>query len=163
IGLLATVALAPGGGAGLAWQFAAVGTGAGVTVLLLQLADAYHIPSLRSASRNSKRILVSGLVGVLLSAVALYLMSGRAFGLPGYLIWLAGTELFLLVERHLVASGIRHWARNGLMERRAVIVGGAELARQFVRARAPQSGKYRPICGLYEGQGVEFYSMMRPG
>src|SRR5690606_19073244 len=163
IGLLATVALAPGGGAGLAWQFAAVGTGAGVTVLLLQLADAYHIPSLRSASRNSKRILVSGLVGFLLSAVALYLMSGRAFGLPGYLIWLAGTELFLLVERHLVASGIRHWARNGLMERRAVIVGGGEPARQFVRALEQQPDNDIRICGIFDDRGAARSPMVLAG
>lgn len=163
IGLLATVVLAPGGGAGLAWQFAAVGTGAGITVLLMQLADAYQIPSLRSASRNSKRILVAGLVGFLLSAVALYLVSGRGFGLLGYLIWLTGTELFLLVERHLVAFGIRHWARNGLMERRAVIVGGGEPAKQFVRALEQQPDNDIRICGIFDDRGAARSPMVLAG
>jgi Undecaprenyl-phosphate glucose phosphotransferase len=153
IGLLAAVTLAPGDGSGLGWNLASVTVGAAATVLMLQLVDAYQIPSLRSASRNRKRILVAGGVGFFVSAAGLYLTDGRVYAAWGYLAWLMATMLFLLIERQLVAFGIRHWARNGIMERRAVIVGGGEPAKQLVRALEQQPDNDIRICGIFDDRG----------
>lgn len=153
IGLLAATALAGAEGTGLGWNLAAVTAGAIVTVLLMQVADAYHIPSLRSASVARKRILAAGAVGFLVSAGGLYLAQGQAHSITGYLTWLAGIELFLLIERQLVAFGIRHWARNGIMERRAVIVGGGDPAKQLVRALEQQADNDIRICGIFDDRG----------
>jgi hypothetical protein len=56
--------------------------------------------------------------------VTFFLQSGLIFSRVWFLAWFAIGAIVLIISRNIVAYGIRRWARNGVMERRAVIVGG---------------------------------------
>ncbi len=151
--LLMAVAFAPSQNAGLAAHFGVAILGASVTVLALQVADAYQIPMLRVAARSRRRVVAGWAIGFAASATVLYLAEERALPLPGYFTWFFSTAIFLLVVRQLISLGIRHWARNGIMERRAVIVGGGEPAKQLVRALEQQPDNDIRICGIFDDRG----------
>ena len=154
IGLLSVVTLAAHEEMGLPAQFGIATIGAVVTVLALQVADAYQIPTLRSAGRSRRRLIVAGTIGWLVSVGLFHLAEPPPLSALDYFLWYAGTLLVLLALRQLVAFGIRHWARNGILERRAVIVGGGEPAKHLVRALEQQPDNDIRICGIFDDRGA---------
>ncbi|EEF23766.1 Exopolysaccharide production protein PSS, putative, partial [Ricinus communis] len=78
-------------------------------------------------------------------------------------LWFAAGAGFLLVARLLFAYGIRHWARNGVMERRAVIVGGGEPAKELIRALEHQPDNDIRICGIFDDRGEKRSPVMVAG
>jgi Undecaprenyl-phosphate glucose phosphotransferase len=153
LGLLAMVTLTPPDNAGLPTHFAIALLGALVAVIAMQAADTYQIPMLRIAARARRRVVVAWLIGFAVSAGTLHVVEAGTISITGHLVWFFGTAVFLLFERQLVALGIRHWARNGIMERRAVIVGGGEPAKQLVRALEQQPDNDIRICGIFDDRG----------
>ena len=152
IGVLMTMLLEPSASAGFPRRLAIIAVGAALVVLMLQIADAYQIPMLRAAGRTAARIFISWAIGLVLSVGALHI-AGEAYSAAGALVWFATGGIFLFAERRLLAFGIRHWARNGVMERRAVIIGGGEPAKQLVRALEQQPDKDIRICGIFDDRG----------
>ncbi|UIK06849.1 undecaprenyl-phosphate glucose phosphotransferase [Neorhizobium galegae] len=161
--LLAMLAIGLGVGAlfapldltGFLARFALVAWGSTLTVLLLQVADTYQIPSLRGASRTAKRVFVGWTIGFLLTASTLYLVEPKPYPLAGLFAWLVTGAAFLFLERQLTAFAIRHWGRNGVMERRAIIVGGGEPAKQLVRQLEQQPDNDIRICGIFDDRNSE--------
>lgn len=136
-------------------RFALVAWGSTLTVLLLQVADTYQIPSLRGATRTARRVFVCWTIGFLLTASTLYLVEPSPYPLAGLCTWLVTGAGFLFVERQLTAFAIRHWGRNGVMERRAIIVGGGEPAKQLVRQLEQQPDNDIRICGIFDDRNSE--------
>ncbi len=130
----------------------AVTVGAGLTITSLQVADAYQIPSLRAAVRSSRTVLIAWSVGFAAIIVQLLLMRLELHLWTCFAWYLAGGGLILIV-RQFLAFGIRHWARDGTMERRAVIVGGGAPAKELVRALEGQSDNDIRICGIFDDRG----------
>lgn len=155
IGLLVGALMAPTDASGFLARFALIATGTTVTVLLLQLADAYQIPSLRGASRTARRVFVGWTIGFTLTAAALHVAETEPYSVAALLVWFATGTGFLLLERRLTAFAIRNWARNGVMERRAVIVGGGEPAKQLVRQLEQQPDNDIRICGIFDDRNSE--------
>ncbi|MCK8781545.1 undecaprenyl-phosphate glucose phosphotransferase [Rhizobium sp. NTR19] len=154
IGLLVSMLVAPTGWAALLNRVALIGPGAALTVLLLQLVDTYQIPSLRAAGSTTKRVQTAWILSFVPTAVAMHLLdTPLTFG--GYAAWFASGAVFLLLERQFIAYAIRNWARNGVMERRAVIVGGGEPAKQLVRQLEAQPDNDIRICGIFDDRGSE--------
>ncbi len=155
IGLLVGALMAPTNVSGFLARFALIATGATGTVLLLQLADAYQIPSLRGASRTARRVFVGWTIGFVLTAAVLHLAEVESYSVAALLVWFAAGTGFLFLERQLTAFAIRNWARNGVMERRAVIVGGGEPAKQLVRQLEQQPDNDIRICGIFDDRNSE--------
>ena len=124
-----------------------------LTVLLLQMADAYLIPSLRAPARMARRVVVAWGLGFLAQVAAMYLLHDLTFSLATLVVWAIAGAMLLMATRYLTAFGIRHWARNGTMERRAVIVGGGKPARDLVRALERQADNDIRICGIFDDRG----------
>ena len=97
-------------------------SGATIGVLMLMLADAYQVPALRSPWRMT----------------------------PRFASWFVAGAVYLVVERQIIAYAIRRWARNGTMERRAVIVGGGEPAKELIRTLEHQPENDIRICGIFD-------------
>lgn len=129
--------------------------GSALVVLLLQLVDTYQIPSLRSARRTMKRVLTGWAIGFVATIPLLHVFAGTSYPATALAAWFLAGAGFLFVERHLTAFAIRHWARNGVMERRAVIVGGGEPAKQLVRQLEEQPDNDIRICGIFDDRGSE--------
>ncbi|MGV1792559.1 undecaprenyl-phosphate glucose phosphotransferase [Rhizobium sp. A37_96] len=136
----------------------------GLAIAFLQIADAYQIPVLRSPQRFLHRVLGSWVAAFAVMAIALVpfdinnIYSIRLLGL-----WLMAGAGFLLVARFLFAYGIRHWARNGIMERRAVIIGGGEPAKELIRALEHQPDNDIRICGIFDDRGEKRSPVMVAG
>ncbi len=137
---------------------------AALTVVALQLADAYSIPALRARLRYLPRVAGAFAVIFALTTGSFSLFYGLgAAAAESYGIWFVAGALFLLIERFLVAQGVRNWARNGIMERRAVIVGGGEPAKELIRMLEQQADNDIRICGIFDDRGEKRSPIMVAG
>ena len=135
-------------------QAAAALAVAAIAVFGLQLAEGYQIRTLRSRIRFLPRVALAWCVPFLLMATAGLLSDASALYSPAMLLaWFAAGGFFLVAERTIFAFGIRHWARNGVMERRAVVVGGGDTARDLIRALEEQPDNDIRICGIFDDRG----------
>ena len=150
IGLLVGWFASPTDAGGFIARLALIAAGSTFTVLLLQLADTYQIPSLRGATRTAKRVFTAWTIGFAATLPALYLEETVFFPTGAVIAWFVIGAGFLFIERQFTAFAIRNWARNGVMERRAVIVGGGEPAKQFVRQLEAQPDNDIRICGIFD-------------
>jgi len=64
--------------------------------------------------------------------------------------WFVAGFAALMALRLVMAVLIRRWARNGRMERRAVIVGGGQAAETLIRTVEAQSDNDIRICGIFD-------------
>jgi Undecaprenyl-phosphate glucose phosphotransferase len=129
----------------------AILAGSAFTVLLVQIADGYQVPALRSAMRTLPRVLTAWAAAFALIALAtFFLQSGLIFSRVWFAVWFATGAIALFISRNIVAYGIRRWARNGVMERRAVIVGGGDTTRDLIRSIEMDADNDIRICGIFD-------------
>lgn len=125
---------------------------AGLMILSLQIADAYQIPSLRMPQRMVIRVVICWSLGWGAVGLLNWLLLSYTPNVHTFAWWVFGTAAMIAV-RYLMAIAIRHWARNGIMERRAVIVGGGQPAKDLVRALEAQPENDIRICGIFDDRG----------
>ncbi|MBB3288359.1 MULTISPECIES: undecaprenyl-phosphate glucose phosphotransferase [unclassified Rhizobium] len=136
----------------------------GLAIVFLQIADAYQIPILRAPHHFLHRILGAWAAAFAVMAIALIPFDiNNIYSLHLLGVWLAVGAGFLLVARLLFAYGIRNWARNGIMERRAVIIGGGEPAKELIRALEHQPDNDIRICGIFDDRGEKRSPVMVAG
>ncbi len=155
IGMIVAYLMLPAANGMFAARFAVLAVGATFTVLLLQLVDAYLIPSIRAARLTARRVVTAWAIGFALSYLGLSFSEGALLPAPLAAAWFLSGTAFLLGERLLTAFAIRNWARNGVMERRAVIVGGGDPAKQLIRQLERQPDNDIRICGIFDDRGSE--------
>ena len=125
--------------------------GSALAVLLIQIADGYQVPALRSALRTLPRVLTAwSFAFAIIALVAFFLQYGLAFSRVWFAVWFISGAIVLTIARNIVAYGIRRWARNGIMERRAVIVGGGEIAKALIRSIEQDPDNDIRICGFFD-------------
>ncbi|HCL66928.1 MAG TPA: undecaprenyl-phosphate glucose phosphotransferase [Rhizobium sp.] len=129
--------------------------GSVLAILSLQIADCYLIAALRAPLRSILRILLSWAITSALMGLAFFFISKGGFDFRDWLVtWFAIGAAFLFVERVLLGFEIRRWARNGVMERRAVIVGGGQPAKDLIRTIEQQPDNDIRICGIFDDRGT---------
>jgi Undecaprenyl-phosphate glucose phosphotransferase len=133
---------------------AAVFTAAAANTLLLQALELYSVPALSAFVRSFTRIALAWTV------VVAGLMVGAFFGKVGEdfsRVWIAtwfATALFALFgERLLVSWLVRHWIREGRLNRRAVIVGGGAEAEALIKALEASRDTDIRIAGIFDDRG----------
>lgn len=120
-------------------------------ILLVQLADGYLVPALRTPLRSMPRVVGAWAVSTALVSLGLFLGAADISGLTNWsLFCFGGGALFFAIERPLLAFAIRKWARNGVMERRAVIVGGGRPAKDLIRSLEQQTDNDIRVCGIFD-------------
>lgn len=118
--------------------------------ILLQTADAYQLPMLRRAMQTMPRIQASLLASFAVTVLlTIALLPAGSYSWQTLWMWYGASAMFLLVERVIVGLMIRHWGRNGVMERRAVIVGGGQAAKDLIRSLENHDNDIR-ICGIFD-------------
>lgn len=125
---------------------------AGLTVFMTQLTGGYQIPTLRSAMDGIRKTLFAWTLSCITLGLVLVLAGDLApLSVSSDLIvsFLAGGSLIALM-RTAIAFSIRRWARNGFMERRAVIIGGGTPARNLIRDLESQPDNDIRICGIFD-------------
>jgi Undecaprenyl-phosphate glucose phosphotransferase len=152
---LAAFYIWPGDGDETFWGRALVAAiAAALLVVALQTADSYSIPALRARLHLLPRAFAAWALMFLLTVSTIALLSHVGWvQMQAYLAWFVLGAIFLLSSRFLVAYGIRNWARNGIMERRAVLVGGGQAAKDLIRLLEQQPNNDIRICGIFDDRG----------
>ncbi|MCO6185839.1 undecaprenyl-phosphate glucose phosphotransferase [Rhizobium sp. L1K21] len=122
-----------------------------INTLMMQFADCYQMPILRSVSRGLRRAILTWALTFIGIAGAILALNQNAEFHPVVLAsWFAGVLGYLLISRTVLAFSLRKWGRNGIMERRAVIVGGGEPAKALIRSLEAQPDNDIRICGIFD-------------
>ena len=125
--------------------------GSALAVLFMQLSDCYQVPALRSAIRTFSRVLVSWTAAIsLLAVVAFFLRFSLIYSRFWFAAWFVAGICVLFLSRSFLSFAIRRWARNGVMERRAVIIGGGEMAESLIRSIEQEPDNDIRICGIFD-------------
>jgi Undecaprenyl-phosphate glucose phosphotransferase len=128
-----------------------VAGGAALSVLFLQLADCYQIPVLRSPRTALGRLNGAWALAFAVMALTLFLFkSGESFSRFWFAAWFIAGLAYLVPQRYLLAWGLRHWLRNGVLERRAVIVCGGRPAQDLIRSLESQPENDIRILGVFD-------------
>ena len=141
-----------GFGTHLNWHYPAVILGGSLlAVILLELTDMYQFSALRRPIANMGRLLLVWSGTFALFALAGFFMKISAdFSRFWFGAWFAIGFLLLFGLRLVLARMVRRWARNGTMERRAVIVGGGKAAEMLIRSIEQQADNDIRICGIFD-------------
>ncbi|MER9450241.1 undecaprenyl-phosphate glucose phosphotransferase [Mesorhizobium sp. M0254] len=139
----------------LAWQYPlTIAAASFVAVVLLDVSDCYQISALMRPISNLGRVLMVWAGTFALMALTAFIMkmsedySRLLFG-----TWFVVGLLLLFGLRLVMSKLIRRWARNGRMERRAVIVGGGKAAEMLIRSVEKQPDNDIRICGIFDDRG----------
>jgi Undecaprenyl-phosphate glucose phosphotransferase len=122
-----------------------------LTVILLELADTYQTARLYRPLRT-----LAVIVPVWVGALALTALAGFFLKISGDFsrfwagAWFLAALALLAVSRLVIARMLRSWARDGRMERRAVIVGGGQAAEKLIREIEKQPDNDIRICGIFD-------------
>lgn len=136
----------------LYWRYPAIIVGGSlVTVVLLELSDLYQISALRRPIVHAGRLLLIWIgTFALLTLGGFFLKVSSDFSRFWFGSWFLVGFILLFVLRLVMSSMIRRWARNGTMERRAVIVGGGTAAETMIRSIERQPDNDIRICGIFD-------------
>jgi len=134
------------------WRYPiAIATGSLLAVFLLQSTDNYRIAALRNpVSRFGKIVLVWSGTFAILALVGFLLKTSEEFSRVWFGGWYVSGLVLILALRVATARLIRRWARDGRMERRAVIVGGGQVAETLIRSIEQQPDNDIRICGIFD-------------
>ncbi|MCR4281856.1 MAG: undecaprenyl-phosphate glucose phosphotransferase [Bauldia sp.] len=133
------------------WYALPLVAGAFLAVLFIEAAKGYAMPALRRGAMTLGRVFLAWTAVFALFAVAAFLAkSGDDYSRVWVASWyLAGLVVFTSV-RLTLASLIRVWTKAGMLERRAVIVGGGQTAEELIRALEVQPDNDIRICGIFD-------------
>ncbi|TSE12924.1 undecaprenyl-phosphate glucose phosphotransferase [Mesorhizobium intechi] len=136
----------------LAWQYpVTIAAASFLAVVLLDVTDCYQVGSLMRPIANFGRILLVWAGAFALMALTAFVTkmsedySRLLFG-----TWFVVGFVLLFSLRLVMSRLIRRWARDGRMERRAVIVGGGKAAEILIRSVEKQPYNDIRICGIFD-------------
>jgi len=98
-------------------------------------------------------LLVWGGTLALVALVGFFLKISADFSRVWVGAWFVSGFVLLVGLRLVVARLVRRWARNGRMERRAVIVGGGPAAEALIHSLEQQPYNDIRICGIFDDRG----------
>ncbi|MEP0323585.1 MULTISPECIES: undecaprenyl-phosphate glucose phosphotransferase [Alphaproteobacteria] len=136
----------------LAWWYLTAIIGAAIVfVSAMQVAGGYTIPAMRRVGFQTGRLLATWmLVFGVMTAVVFLAKLGEEFSRVWFTAWFVIGLCTLIAFRVALASFVNRWASEGLLERRAVIVGGGERAEALINAMEAQGEGDIRICGIFD-------------
>jgi FlaA1/EpsC-like NDP-sugar epimerase len=150
---------------GFEWYYLGANGGiAALAVIAFQAADIYDVHAFRSPVRQITRLAVAWtLVFLIAMAVAFFAKFEGMFSR----VWLAGLYLIGLVGliglRLVLAGVVRHWTREGRLDRRAVVVGGGEAGESLIEAIKAQRDTDVHVVGVFDDRGDDRSPMTLAG
>ncbi|GAA4111543.1 undecaprenyl-phosphate glucose phosphotransferase [Aminobacter aganoensis] len=136
----------------LSWQYPLVIlAGSLAAVLFFEVMDCYQLQSMLRPGASIGRIALGWATTFALMAVTAFFMKVSAeYSRLLFGSWFVLGLWLLIGLRLIMARVIRRWARNGRMERRAVIVGGGKAAEVLIRSIEQQPYNDIRICGIFD-------------
>ena len=128
-----------------------IAVAAAVSVLFLQFSDCYQLQVLRTPRRALGKLLGAWTLSFGVMAMALFFMkSGGTYSRVWFAGWYLSGAAYLVAGRYVVAWALKRWLRNGILERRAVIVCGGNPARELIRNLESQPDNDIRILGVFD-------------
>ena len=122
-----------------------------LVVILLELTDTYQTARLHRPLRTLAIVLPVWIGALALTALGgFFLKLSHEFSRFWAGAWFLAGFALLVVLRLVVARLLRRWARDGRMERRAVIVGGGAAAEKLIRSIEKEPDNDIRICGIFD-------------
>jgi len=141
-----------GTGTHLFWHYPAIVIGASLlTVILFEFSDLYQISALlKPLKRAGHMLLIWAGALAALALTGFFLKISSDFSRMWFGSWFVSGFVLLFGLRLFLSRMVRRWARNGRMERRAVIVGGGKAAELLIRSVEQQPDNDIRICGIFD-------------
>ena len=129
---------------------------AAASVLLLEFSDSYQLAVMRDPFHAFRRIVlsISGAFA-LMSLAGFFLKISEDFSRVWFGTWYITALIACALFRFVMSRLVRRWARNGRMERRAVIVGGGKPAEELIRSIEQQPYNDIRICGVFDDRDAK--------
>ncbi|OXT01484.1 undecaprenyl-phosphate glucose phosphotransferase [Notoacmeibacter marinus] len=125
--------------------------GSTVCIGALSIADGYDVACLRRPFAYLNRLVTAVAIAFAMVALAAFFLKiGAFYSRFWFGSWVLATFSALFVLRFAVSRLIMRWSRNGRIERRAVIVGGGELAEGLIRQLENSPHNDIRICGIFD-------------
>ncbi|TIM24751.1 MAG: undecaprenyl-phosphate glucose phosphotransferase [Mesorhizobium sp.] len=139
----------------LAWQYpVTIAAGSFLAVVLLDVTDCYQIVALMRPIANFGRVLLVWAGTFALMALTAFVMKmSQDYSRLLFGSWFVIGFVLIFGLRLVMSKLIRAWARDGRMERRAVIVGGGKAAEILIRSVEKQPYNDIRICGIFDDRG----------
>lgn len=139
----------------LAWQYPlSIAAASFLAVVLLDVTDSYQIAALMRPLANFGRVLLVWAGTFALMALTAFAMkASEDYSRLLFGSWFVVGFVLIFGLRLVMSSLIRRWARDGRMERRAVIVGGGKSAESLIRSVEKQPYNDIRICGIFDDRG----------
>jgi Undecaprenyl-phosphate glucose phosphotransferase len=136
----------------LAWQYPlAIAATSFLAVVLLDVTDCYQIAALmRPLASSGRMLLVWAGSFALMALTAFAIKTSGDYSRLLFGTWFVVGFVLIFGVRLVMSTLIRRWARDGRMERRAVIVGGGKAAEQLIRSVEKQPYNDIRICGIFD-------------
>ena len=131
-------------------------TTATLSVLLLEFTDSYQLAVIRDPfGKFGRLILIVSGAFALMSLAGFFLKMSEDFSRVWFGTWFIASLVTFMAFRLVMSRLIRRWARNGKMERRAVIVGGGKPAEDLIRSIEQQPYNDIRICGVFDDRDAK--------
>ncbi|NUS20306.1 MAG: undecaprenyl-phosphate glucose phosphotransferase [Mesorhizobium sp.] len=136
----------------LAWQYPLVIAATSIlAVVLLDVTDCYQIAALMRPLANFGRVLLVWAGSFALMALTAFaIKASEDYSRLLFGSWFVVGFVLIFGLRLVMSNLIRRWARDGRMERRALIVGGGNAAEQLIRSVEKQPYNDIRICGIFD-------------
>jgi Undecaprenyl-phosphate glucose phosphotransferase len=140
-----------------AWPYGlAIGGAALLYVMIAQLGGAYQIVATKRLLPQLGRVIANWVMVFAAVTIVIFLTrSGFEFSRAWFLTWFVAGLFSIIAFRVVVASRVRAWTKEGLLERRAVIVGGGAPAEKLIHAIDASPDHDIRICGIFDDRDDE--------
>ncbi len=118
---------------------------------MIEAANGYHITAFRSYATQLGRIFAAWTtVFAFFALVLFFLKLGDTYSRVWFMAWYVGELIFFVCSRAVLGAMVRHWADDGRLERRAVIVGDGQPVAELIMELESQSDNDIHICGIFD-------------
>jgi Undecaprenyl-phosphate glucose phosphotransferase len=122
-----------------------------LAVILIQASGGYSIGALRGTGPQLGRVFASWTLVFAVVAVGAFLAkTGDSFSRVWFGVWYVAGLLSFTLFRLGFATRVQAWTRLGLLERRAVIVGGGAAGEALIKALESEPDNDIRICGVFD-------------
>lgn len=137
------------------WNYTiAIGLTGLATLAIFQTLGLYHLQAFTSYLNKLPRLLLGWTLAIsMLTAAVFFVKLGPEFSRGWLLLWYSCGAALLLSGRFVVARLARSWARQGRLNRRAVIYGGGKDCETLLKALEQQPENDIRIVGVFDDRG----------
>lgn len=134
------------------------------SIITFELLGLYKVSALSSIMRQMPRVAMGWTAAfAALVASLFFLKLGQDFSRVWLAVWFTAGGTSLIASRMVLATLIRHWAKQGRLYRRAVIYGGGAVTERLIgELEAKAAGDIR-ISGVFDDRDDERSSPMIGG